>query len=254
MSLSVLIIVYNDAENLRGALDSVRFADEVVVVDNGSTDGSGAVAESMGAKVVRLNENKGYVEAKRIGLRHCANEWVLWLDSDERVTPELADEIKKALLRKDFVAFKFPRKSFFLGRWIRHCGWYPDYVVRLFRKECARFSDDLVHERLVVDGPIGKLSAPILHYTDPNLEHYLTKFNRYTTLAAKQMLAQGRKPTLFDLLLRPPATFIRMYVLKLGFLDGLEGFLLCALSAMYVLVKYSKAWFSLREADLEGAR
>jgi len=244
MNFSIFIIAHNESHNIADAIASAKFADEIIVVDNGSDDGTGKIALQAGAAVIRSEENLGFVEAKQLALEKCTNQWIFWLDADERITPELSTEIEQTISSpKNFVAFKMPRKSYFLKKWIRHCGWYPDYVVRLFIRESAKFSKSLVHEKLIIDGEIGKLSSPILHYTDPTLEHYLNKFNRYTTLAAQQMYSEGKKVCLGKSVFNPPATFIRMYFLKLGFLDGMHGFLLCSLSAMYVLVKYAKLFF-----------
>ncbi len=244
MKLSVFIIAHNEEQSIADAVKSASFADEVVVIDNGSTDETYAIAERSGASVIRIGQNTGYSDAKRIAMSHCHGEWLFWLDADERITDELRKQILSAVESPGGInAFRMPRKSFFLGKWIRHCGWYPDYIVRLFRHGKARFSDDLVHEKLVIEGKIGTLTAPILHYTDPTLEHYLQKFNRYTTLSARQMHSEGKKASFLDIFLRPPVTFFRMFVIRLGFLDGYEGFLLSALSSMHVLVKYAKLRF-----------
>ncbi len=248
MKPSVLIIAHNEADNIAEAVSSALFADEIVVVDNGSDDNTGKIASSLGANVIRSEKNIGYSDAKKLGLKHCSAEWVFWLDADERISKNLADEILAAIEKqKEFVAFKIPRKSFFLGKWIRHCGWYPDYVLRLFRKDRAKFSDDLVHEKLLVNGAIRKLSSPILHYTDPTLGHYIAKLNHYTTLGAQQMRTQGKRATICDILFRPAATFIKMFIIKLGFLDGIHGFVLCTLSAVHTMVKYAKSYFGERK-------
>lgn len=244
MNISTLIIAHNESKNIAEAVSSASFSDEIIVIDNGSDDDTGEIARRTGAKVIRSEKNLGYADAKKLGLKHCGSEWVLWLDSDERISKNLADEILAAIEEpKKLVAFKIPRKSFFLRKWIRHCGWYPDYVMRLFLRKSATFSNDLVHEKLLVDGAVGKLSSPILHYTDPTIEHYIAKLNRYTTLGAQQMKSQGKHATIFDILLRPAATFIKMFIVKLGFLDGIHGFILSALSAMHTLVKYAKLFF-----------
>ena len=143
MNISILIIAHNESENIAEAVSSASFADEIVVVDNGSDDDTGEIARRLGAKIIRSEKNLGYADAKKLGLQHCSSEWVFWLDADERISKNLADEILAAIEnKKNFVAFKIPRKSYFLGKWIRHCGWYPDYVMRLFKKDRAKFSDE----------------------------------------------------------------------------------------------------------------
>ena len=247
MSLSVLIIAHNEKDNIADAISSVSFADEVVVVDNGSDDDTGEIASKMGAKVIRSDENIGYADAKRLGIEHCAGEWILWLDADERISDELAEEIVGAVKNpENFAAFRMPRKSFFLKKWIRHCGWYPDYVLRLFLKNKARFSDDLVHEKVIVEGEVEKFSNPIIHHTDPDIEHYLKKLNHYTTLGARQMAAQGKRVSALDIVIRPVATFLRMFIIKLGFLDGMHGFVLSVFSAVHTMTKYAKLYFAAK--------
>jgi hypothetical protein len=184
---------------------------------------------------------QGFGTAKRLAVATARGPWILSVDADEVVTEELAEEIRgvtdKAL---DCVGFEFPRRTNFLGRWIRHCGWYPDYQLRLFKKEAGNFTDAVVHERVVLEGRVGRLRGDLLHYSDPNLEHYLEKFNRYTTLGAQTAYRQGKRARLSDLVLRPPVSLFAHYVSRQGFRDGLEGFILSVLSALAVFVKYAK--------------
>jgi hypothetical protein len=142
----------------------------------------------------------------------------------------------------EYSGYSVARRAYFLGRWIKHCGWYPSRVVRLFRKDQGKFSEARVHERLELQGTVGTLHHDLLHFTDPNLQQYLTKFNKYTTLAAQDMATSGRSFRLWDLLIRPPFIFVKMYFLRLGFLDGIHGFVLCVLSSAYVFSKYAKLW------------
>ena len=248
MKLSVLIIAHNEAHNIEDALASVDFADESIVVDNCSDDNTDEFARKAGAKVISTSKNIGYSDAKRLGLKNCSGDWVLWLDADERISKELAREIQDAIAAPGkLAAYEIPRKSLFIRRWMHHCGWYPDYIVRLFRRESVTFSDDLVHEKAIIEGKKGRMKFPIMHYSYPSLEEYFRKLNRYTTLAANQMIRDGKHGKFLDILMRPPATFIKMYLIKLGFLDGLEGFILSCLSSMYVLVKYAKAYYIMQE-------
>lgn len=243
-AISALIIAKNEERNIGHAIKSLSgLADEViVVVDSTSTDQTGEIARNLGARTF-IREWQGYGASKAWGVEQAAGDLILWIDADERVTPQLAEEIKAfPFLQSKAAAWAFPRKAYFLGRWIKHCGWYPGYVTRLFRKNQACFNDRAVHEGLVVEGEIICLREPLLHYTDPDLEHYLKKFNQYTGLAAVQLERSGKRFHMRNLILGPPAAFVKMYLLKLGFLDGIEGFILSVFSAYYVLVKNMKLW------------
>lgn len=224
-------------------LDSVRWADEIVVVDSGSDDATVELARKYSQKVY-MKPWEGYASSKNFGLQQCTSDWVLWLDADERVTKELKEEMQFVIGKGTTgpAAYEVPRKAFFLNRWIKHCGWYPGYVVRLFRRGTGSWSDKKVHEHLEIEGATGRLRADLLHYTDPNLWHYFDKFNRYTTLAAEDLTVRQEKFRLSQLTVRPVWLFFRMYVLRLGFLDGVQGFILSVLSSCYVFTKYAKLW------------
>lgn len=242
--VSVIVITKNEEHNIDDCLRSVSWAKEIVVVDTGSTDATIERARQFTEKVFS-HEWQGYGETKNFALQQCSYEWVLWIDADERVTPELQGEIQKALemVENTTVAFRIPRLANFLGKWIYHCGWYPGKVIRLFRKSSATFSKAKVHEQLLVgEGKIGELQAHLLHYTDPTLEHYFEKLNRYTSLAAEDLYARRKRFHLYQLFVHPLWIFVKMYILKAGFLDGMQGFILCVLSAHYVFVKYAKLW------------
>ena len=242
-AISVILITKNEEANIRACLDSVRWADQIVVVDAGSTDKTLQIARTM-TKSVFVRRWDGFGPAKNFALKKCRGEWVFWIDADERVTEALASEIRKVVSSKELqqAAFSVPRKAFFLGKWIRHSGWYPARVVRVFRKGRGTFTDQKVHERLMVEGEIGELHSDLLHNTDPTLQHYFEKFNRYTSLGAEELLVEKQRFSMAQLLVRPFWTFFRMYVLKAGFLDGLPGFILCILSSGYVFTKYAKLW------------
>jgi glycosyltransferase involved in cell wall biosynthesis len=242
-TLSVVIIALNEERNLTDCLSSVGWADELIVVDSGSTDNTVSVAKSFTGNVFTVDW-RGYGAARNFALARATSDWVFWLDADERVTPELAEEIQRVLRTDDrrISGYTVARRAFFLGRWIKHCGWYPSRVVRLFRREKGKFSETRVHEELIVDGETGVLYHDLLHYTDPDLQHYFNKFNRYTSLAAEDMKAAGRSFSMFDLLLRPPFLFVKMYILRAGFLDGIQGFILSISSSAYVFIKYAKLW------------
>lgn len=240
--ISALIITRNEAENIRDCLVSLQWVDEIIIVDAESADDTVTRAREFTDKIF-IRRWEGFSAAKNFALAQCAGDWVLWLDADERVTPELRDEIKTALDGAPAAAgFEMPRLANFLGKWIRHGGWYPGYVLRLFRRASGRFNDKQVHEGVQVDGSIARFENHLLHYTDRHLQHYFEKFNRYTSLAADELQHRGRRFRLWDLLLRPSCFFFRMYLLKAGFLDGVQGFILARLSAAYVFAKYAKLW------------
>ena len=242
-SLSVIVITLNEEKNIADCLKSVSWASEIVLVDGGSTDKTLEIARGFTEKTF-VKPWEGYGASKNFGLEHCTGDWVLWLDADERVTPGLAEELKGILANDTTspVAFEIPRKAFFLGKWIRHCGWYPGHVLRLFRRKAGHFSENKVHERLEVSGEKGRLRSDLLHYTDPNLWHYFEKFNRYTTLAAEELSGNRARFKISQLIVRPFWVFVRMYILKRGFLDGIHGLVLSVLSAAYVFTKYAKLW------------
>jgi glycosyltransferase involved in cell wall biosynthesis len=241
-TLSAIVITKNEAENIAECLESLSFVDEIVVIDSGSKDGTEEIARQFTNKVY-ITEWKGYAGAKQHALDQCTGEWIFWLDADERVTPELAEEMKSAICQEfSFSGYMMPRKAYFLGRWIRHGGWYPGYVIRLFRRGCGTFSQERVHERLMVNGPIGALEEPLLHYTDRSINHYFNKLNMYTSLAAEDLKGKDRKTSVLDLIVRPIHWFVRMYILRAGFLDGVQGFLLAVFSSSYVFTKYAKLW------------
>ncbi|HOX86578.1 MAG TPA: glycosyltransferase family 2 protein [bacterium] len=242
MLLSVIVITYNEEKNIAACLESVAWADEIIVVDSKSPDRTVEIARQY-TEHVYSTDFMGYAANKNFALAHASGDWVLWLDADERVTPELAQEIRHTLDQPSAVhGYEISRKAFFLGRWIRHCGWYPGYVLRLFRRESGRFNDRKVHEGLELSGERRRLHNDLLHFTDMDLEHYFDKFNQYTSLAAEDLADKQRHARLWDLLLRPTFLFIKMYLFKRGFLDGVQGWMLCLLSSAYVAVKYAKLW------------
>ena len=238
--LSAVIITRNEEAVLPRCLKSVSWADEIIMIDSHSTDKTREIAAQLGAKVV-VSDWRGFGPAKQEGVNMATGEWVLSIDADEEVSPELRAEIQQVLADGTSMrGFEIPRKTNFLGRWIYHCGWYPDYVLRLFLKTNGRFDEAVVHEKVLVDGPVGKLKSELLHYSFPTLEHYFTKSNRYTTLGAHEALRAGKTSTWFGIIFKPPVSFFSQYILRQGFRDGVEGFLVSALSAVAVMVKYAK--------------
>lgn len=240
--LSVILITFNEENNIVDCLESVRWADEIIVVDSGSEDKTVELAKQYTDKVFQI-EWRGYAENKNYALSRADGDWILWIDADERVTPELAEEIQSLLKGKPQAdGYEMARRAYFLGKWIKHCGWYPGYVLRLFKRQSARFSDSKVHEGVVLDGKRARLQHDLLHFTDNDLDHYLWKFNRYTSYAADELAAKNRRAGILAILFRPAFAFIKMYFLKRGFLDGVQGLMLCLLSAGYVAIKYAKLW------------
>ncbi|MFO7767723.1 MAG: glycosyltransferase family 2 protein [bacterium] len=241
--LSVVIMVRDAAEEIGPCLASVQGAGEVLVADTGSTDATAEIAERQGARVERL-QWQGFGKTRAAAFALARRDWILWLDADERVTPELWNAVARVIEGESeaLSGYEVRRRANFLGRWMKGGGWGRDWVLRLFRRDVYEVEERPVHEGVKVAGAVGRLEGELLHYTDPTLAHYLGKFNRYTTLAAGELHRTGRPSRVSDVIFRPPATFLRMYVLKGGFVDGLPGFILAWLSATYVFVKYAKLW------------
>jgi glycosyltransferase involved in cell wall biosynthesis len=245
--LSAIIITYNEAKNLPDCLESVAFCDEVIVVDRGSEDETQAIARAAGAKVIE-QAWLGYGPQKNVALSHATGEWALSLDADERIPAGLAAEIGTAMTRGDANGYDMPRSSSFLGRPMRHSGWWPDRVLRLFRREQGRFTDDVVHERVVVDGKIAHLKEAIEHQPVRRIEQAVSRVDRYSSLGAEKLIKKGRRVGFFTALGRGWFAFVRTYVLQLGFLDGREGFILAVCNAEGTYYRYLKAWLATREA------
>lgn len=248
LKLSVVIITFNEEANLGPTLASVAWADEVVVLDSGSTDRTREIAESHGARFF-VEPWKGFAAQKNSALEKAGGDWILSLDADEDVEPVLAEEIRRVLASGASVqGYYIARKNFFLGRWIRHGGFYPDRKLRLFRRGAARFEERLVHEDAQVTGPTGVLQGHLLHRAYPTLASYIEHMNRYSSLGAQMAAAKGRQGFSFvDIVVRPKLTFFYNYILRGGFLDGREGLLLHLYHAGYVSWKYAKAWELGRE-------
>jgi len=250
-SLTATVITLNEASNIRDCLISLAFADEILVVDSGSTDGTPDLARAAGARVIE-RDWPGYADQKDFAAAQAAHDWILSIDADERVTPDLAREIGRTLDEPgNRAGFRVPRLTYHLGRWIRTTDWYPDYQLRLYdrRRACWTVTPRrLVHESVTARGPVGQLTHDLQHYAYRDIAHHHETMQRYTTLAANQMAADGRRAGLFDLLVHPPAAFLRNYVLKRGFLDGSAGLIISAMNAHYVFLKFAKLWALRGEA------
>ena len=241
MTLSVTIITRNEQAAIRRCLESVAWADEIVLLDSGSGDDTARIARECGAKVHVAPDWPGFGPQKNRALDLATGDWVLSLDADEWVTPELRIEIERAMAAPDHLpAYRMPRLSSYCGRFMRHSGWWPDHVTRLFKRGAARFSDDLVHERLVVDGVIGTLRAPLWNEAIVDLDDALGKMNAYSTAGAMMLMERGKKASLAGAVWHGAWTFFRTYFLRAGFLDGREGFMLAVSNAEGAYYRYLK--------------
>jgi glycosyltransferase involved in cell wall biosynthesis len=239
LPLSVVIIALNAARQIGPCLESVRFADEVLVVDSGSTDETRAMADVAGARVIE-KEWLGFGRQKQFAVQQARHDWVLCLDVDERVTPELEAGIRAALARADHFAWRMARRNRFLGRWLRHGEGYPDWSLRLFHRAHASWSNDDVHETVMTTVDVGRLSGDLLHDSAEDVTTYLAKQNRYSSLHAQALYSQGVRAGYSRLLLSPLARFIKFYFLRLGFLDGGPGFAHVAIGCFAAFSKYAK--------------
>jgi len=237
--ISVTIITRNEEGNIRGCLESVKWADEIIVSDSGSTDSTVDICRSYGARVYG-DEWGGFGAQKNLCASRARNPWVLNIDADERVTAELREEMLGAVAAPGCDGYYIARRNYFGDRWIRRCGWYPDYNLRLYRPDRGRFSEREVHEAVSVEGRTGYLKHPMIHRTYRDVADYMARMHRYSTLAAKEMLGRGRRAHRADLVLRPAFTFLKMFVFKLGFLEGAMGYKLSMLYAAYTREKYSR--------------
>lgn len=237
--LSIAIITLNAASQLAACLDSVRFADDIVVVDSGSTDGTQALAASYGARVIE-QDWLGFGPQKQFAVDAARHDWVLCLDADERVSPALQTSIENALSNPSSAAFRFPRCNRFLGRYLKHGEGYPDWSLRLFDRRQAGWSTDTVHEKVVTAATVGTLAGDLLHDSAESLATYLTKQNRYTTLAAEMALQAGKRTGFARIALSPLVRFIKFYFIRQGFRDGLPGLIHIAIGCFNSMMKYSK--------------
>ena len=247
-SLSIIILARNEARNIVDCIRSAGFADEVVVLDSGSTDGTPALAATAGAKVSSTADWPGFGPQKNRALALATGDWVFSLDADERITPELRASIQQAIASPGpHAAFRLDRRSSYCGRVMRHSGWSPDWIVRLFRRDAARFSDDLVHERVLVQGSIGRLQGDLLHRSFADFESVLDKVNRYSTAGARALADRGKRASPAKAVGHGLWAFLRTYVLQRGFLDGAMGLALAVSNAEGTYYRYLKLWLLQRE-------
>ncbi len=255
--VSVCVVCCDEAENIRPCLASVAWADEIVVVDSGSKDGTPAIAREFTSRVMH-QEWLGYVEQKNFALDQASHEWVLCLDADERLSLELAQEIRAKLARigaggSDAAGYTMPRRTFYLGRWINHSGWYPNRQLRLFRRSAGRWGGVNPHDHVEVRGRIAHLEGDLLHHAYRDIADHVVTINRFTTIAARERLGARKNRALVHMLLNPVVRFLRMYLLQRGFLDGVPGLMVAVMGSYYVFLKYAKLWEMSRD-PLQGKR
>lgn len=252
-SLSVTIITLNEEENIARAVQSAGFADEVVVIDSGSSDRTVEIAKSLGAKVIH-NPWPGYGRQKNFAQRQAAHDWVLNIDADEAIPPVLKEEILATLEqvatgRLEARGFYLPRRTFYLGRWIRHGGWYPNYLIRLADRRVSEWTEPSVHEEWVVQGPVEKLTQDLHHYTFSSIQDQILTNLRFSKLGSQELRKRGQRASIALLIWKPIGKFIETYLLKAGFLDGLPGFIISVNAAHSIFLKYAY----LLEAEISNA-
>ncbi len=242
MKLSAAIIAFNEEKKIRQCLESVKWMDEIIVVDSFSTDKTVEICRLYTDKVFQ-REWPGHVKQKQFALKQATGDWILSLDADERLSPKAIANIKEALAGSPSVdGFSFPRVSFYLGRWIRHGGWYPDRKLRLVRKGCAWWGGDDPHDKLMTNGEVQNLQGEILHYVYNDISHQLNTVDSFSRVSAQEWHKQGKRFNLLLLLCRPLIRFLEMYIWKGGILDGMPGFIIAVISSYYVFLKYAKLW------------
>ena len=237
-AIAVVILTFNEEKHIADCIRSAAFADEVLIVDSGSTDETVAIARTLGARVLH-HPMTGFAEQRNFALKETAADWVFYLDADERLTPAAGEAIRRLADSTERLAYEICRHNIVFGTPMHYGAHRPDWSLRLYPRDAVTW-EGVVHERAVVSVPVRRMPGAMLHYTYDTWATYLTKFNRYTTLAAEKLFAEGRRAGLSTLLLHPPFTFFKMYVLKLGFLDGFLGFSMSVMAALSVFVKYLK--------------
>jgi glycosyltransferase involved in cell wall biosynthesis len=248
-TVSAIVVCYNEEDNIGRCLESLVWCDEIVVVDSFSTDRTVEICGRYTDRIIQ-REWAGYRDQKAFAHSQATKDWVLLVDSDELVTPKLRDEIKEALVAhgEGFAGFSLPRVVFYLRRWWWRGGWYPDYDVRLFRRDRATWGGSDPHEKILVDGKVRRLRNPLHHFSYRDIEDHVQRINRFTSISSRELANEQKRWRLGDALLRPAFRFFRSYVLKRGFLEGFAGFYVAVTAAVYVFLKYAKLW----ELELKG--
>jgi glycosyltransferase involved in cell wall biosynthesis len=244
--IAVLILTYNEQKNIKECMQSAAFADDMIVIDSGSSDDTVMIAQQLGATVVHHPMTEGFAAQRNFAQLQTTADWILFLDADERITPELAAEIKKKIRVEPGYAYEIPRRNIAFGHWLRYGGWYPDYTLRMYPRTAVSWHG-IVHEEARMTIPKRKMSNPLDHYTYTDWNRYFIKFNSYTTLMAKQLHDKGRRASFVDIFFRPWWAFVRTYLLKLGILDGKMGFIMAAFHGFYTMAKYVKLYYLQKE-------
>jgi glycosyltransferase involved in cell wall biosynthesis len=247
-SITSITITKNNAAHIGKCLDSLQFCDERIVVDSGSTDDTVEIARAKGAQVV-YHDWIGFGPQKNFGLTLATGDWIFWLDADEEVTPELAEAVKQAIGSGEANGYRVSRLSWFCGQPMRHSGWHPDYVLRVFRRTMGRWAGGLSHDHVVIEEPVKRLPGLILHYPVDRLEDAFHKAGYYSTIGAQEMVASGRRISFMTGILRGFFAFFRTYILQLGLLDGKRGFLLAVVNAEGTYYRYMKAWLAGQRSE-----
>ncbi len=238
--ITALVIAFNEEKNILGCLESIKWVDEIIVVDSFSTDKTVELARNFTDKVIQ-RKWEGFSSQRKFSLEQAGNEWILSLDADERITDELKNSILK-IIETDttYSGFKIARRNYFLGKWIKSAFWYPDHQMRFFRKSKARMEDKLIHEGFEIDGDVGIIDGDIIHYSYSSLEDAISKINKYSSLAAKQKA--DKRVGVLDIFLRPLSAFITDFISRKGYKDGFHGFLVSWMNSMTTLMTYTKIW------------
>jgi len=240
--LSAIVVCFNEADNIGPCLESLRWAEEIVVVDSFSTDKTPEIARQYTDRVLQ-REFDGYASQRNWALSQTASPWVLMVDADERISPELRQELEHLIEKPEAPeAYKIRRRNFFAGREIRYCGWQRDWVLRLFKRDKAAYKETRLHESVHVEGRVGRCQAAMVHYPYKNLDEYLQKLRRYADLGGQDAAQAGKHAGFFRLFFHPLGRFLRMYLLQKGFLDGLHGLIICLLAACYVTMQDVRLW------------
>jgi glycosyltransferase involved in cell wall biosynthesis len=262
MSVSVVLITKNEEKIIARCLESIRWADEIIVVDSGSADDTVPIAKRFGAKVI-LKKWEGYAKQKNFGMSKAKSRWILSLDADEIITAELNEEILSAVHGKngDYDGFYIPRRTYFYGRLLKHGNIYPDYQLRLFRKGAGKYEETEIHERLVLKGEAGRMKNPMLHYSKDSIKAHVEVMNSYTTLEVKRAIKIGYMPTGYSVLIKPMLYFMKHYIFRAGFLDGFAGLVYYTINSMYIFTREIKIMeavgvgkFNLMKTLLKRAR
>ena len=241
-TIAALVLTYNEEDYIKECLESIKWVDEIVIIDSYSSDETIKIARNYTDKVYK-KEFFSFSEQRNYGINKIKSDWILSIDADERVSDELKNEIQREINKNiNKVGYKIPFHNHFLGKWIKYCGWYPDYHLRLFKRGKGDFGNNKVHEEVNITGEIGKLTGYINHFSYDNLSEFISKTDYYTNLAAEEMYEKNKKFKLIDLIIRPFWRFFKMYFLKKGYKDGSYGFILSSLYFIYGFIKYAKLW------------